>query len=65
LETNRFRDTQSSGVTSGQNRSMLGTPHATEEVQDFLRAQNNKQLLGFFGAGIASSNAQSFLRETL
>jgi hypothetical protein len=44
-----LRDTQSGSVADGQNRAMLDTPHRAQKLQNFFRAQDNRQLLGHLG----------------
>ena len=56
---------QPGGVADGQNRSMLQAAYAAEELEDFLWAQDDRQLLRPFGAGMTSSKVHSLLSETL
>src|SRR5215813_5498752 len=51
LQADGLGDAQSGGVTSGQNGAVLGAGHATEKVQDLLRAEDDGQFLGFLGGG--------------
>src|SRR5260370_41618948 len=45
LQVNGLGDAQARGVTSSQNRSMLGAAHTAQKLEDFLRAQDYGQLL--------------------
>ena len=49
LQANGFRDPQAGSVTGGEDHAMLASIDAAKEVYDFLRAQNDGQLLGLLG----------------
>ena len=49
LQADRLRDAQSGGVAGGQDRAMLETPDTGQKLQNFLRTQDNRQLLRFLG----------------
>ncbi len=49
LQAHGLGDPQPGGVTSGEDRAMLGAGHATEKVPDLFRAENDGQFLGFLG----------------
>ena len=46
-----FRDAQAGRVAGGQDGAVLGARHAVEELQDFLGAGNDRQLVGLPGGG--------------
>ena len=45
LQRDSLGNAQPCGVADGQNRSMLHTAYAVEELEDFLWAQNDRKLL--------------------
>src|SRR5271155_5423760 len=49
IQPNSFRYTQACSVTGGQDYALFSTSNASEEVYDFLRAQNDGQFLRLLG----------------
>ncbi len=60
-----FGDPQAGGVTGGEDHAVLAGRDNAEKLDDFRRAQHDRQGLGLFGAGMISSKRQSFLSVTL
>ena len=58
-------DSQPGGVTSRQDRAVLGIGHATEKVPDLFRAENDGQFLGFLGGGDDVFKAPVFVERDL
>ena len=49
VQPNSFRYTQACSVTGGQDYALFSTSNASEEMYDFLRAQNDGQFLRLLG----------------
>ena len=49
FQPNSFRYTQACSVTGGQDYALFSTSNASEEMYDFLRAQNDGQFLRLLG----------------
>jgi hypothetical protein len=51
IQPNSFRYTQACSVTGGQDYALFSASNASEEMYDFLRAQNDGQFLRLSGKG--------------
>jgi len=49
IQPNSFRYTQACSVTGGQDYALFSASNASEEMYDFLRAQNDGQFLRLHG----------------
>src|SRR5260370_7839905 len=49
IQPNSFRYTQACSVTDGQDYALFSASNASEEMYDFLPAQNDGQFLRFLG----------------
>src|SRR5262245_44946735 len=65
LQANSFRNAQAYRVASGQNHAMLATSHATEEMHNFFRAQNDGKLLRLLGKRDIFSKGPFFFERNL
>ena len=63
-EANRLGDAQAGCVARGEDGAVLGAADAVEKLQHLFRLKTTGSVCGFFGAGMMSSNFQSFLSET-